>query len=136
MAASSARVQGSRNDSLPRDPGEKDVGWAVPALRPGHDEDGPESIAQTDQAHVIADERAEPRGWRTAQVERPGRMNLLPAGASIAAGAEPDIGVEPGAAGGGMAQVEPEHPKEAIAGNGKAWQEGLGLLAKGRVRSA
>src|SRR5947209_16912117 len=133
MAASSARVIAFSDDSLCRDLREEDVGRAVPALRLGHDEDGPESTVKTDQAHVITDERAEPRGRRAAQVEGPRGMHLMPAGASIAAGAEPDIRVEAGAAWRVMAQVVPKHPKQAVPGNGKAWQKGLGLLANGDV---
>src|SRR5205823_8255213 len=133
MAASSTRVMAFSDGSLPRDLREEDVSRAVPALRPRHDEDGPESVPETDQAHVIADKRPEPRGRRPTQVERAGRMHLMPARASIAAVAEPDIRVEPRAAWRVMAHVEPQHSKQAVPGNGKAWQKGLRLLANGYV---
>src|SRR5919201_884196 len=62
----------------------EDVGGTVPAFGLRHDINRGKSIGQTDQAHVVTDERPEARGGRRAQIEGPRGVAFGPMRAPIA----------------------------------------------------
>src|SRR5207247_8684140 len=107
---------------------EEHVRRTIPALRLGLDEHRGEAVREPHQSHVVADERPETSAGRGTQVEWAGGVALRPTGAAIARGTEPDVGVEPRAARGEMANIEPEHSDGRIAGHGPRRQACLWLL--------
>src|SRR5438477_730601 len=114
---------------LAADPREEHIRRAVAAHRFSLHESGRKTVGQSDQAHVVADEGAEPSAGHGAQIKGAGRATLGPVHAAIARRAEPDVGIEGRAATREMAEVVPQQADGGVAGNRERREKGLGSLA-------